>query len=154
MRDQLLLQIVCVVITPLALIAQVPASEIRCNYKTRTACIKGECKPISTEGLVTGSFVLLPSVPDLLRASRKPNGGVVDVRLCDPDGCSPVPMRASIDGDWLYLLQANGGTQYVKVYVPANGPAEHGYIPGEFVELESFMLDTVIGNGQCQWPHS
>ena len=152
MRSTLAACVAALSLAPLALTAQVPASEIRCNYLARTMCIKGACSPITTDSLIAGSFILLPSASQLLLAAHRVADNVVDVRLCDSDGCSPVPMRASIDGDWLYLLQANGGTQYVKIYLPADGTAQYGYVLGEFVELESFLLNTVIGNGTCRWP--
>jgi len=127
------------------LFARVPGDEVRCDYQNRQACFKEGCKTVN----VPGSYLLVPSLPVLTSAARLPAGGQVEIRLCDSEGCTPVAMHVEFGGAFLYLTQANGGTQYMKLYVLPQQEPLHGYTRGDFAEEESVGLSMVVSFGHC-----
>jgi hypothetical protein len=118
--------------------------EVRCDYRHRFFCDAKGCKAAPLEG----SYVLVPSVAVLNRqaASQRQR---TEMRLCDRDGCTPVSMRVELSGAFLVLTQANGGTQYMKIYAMDTPEPLSGSVKGDFVEVEALFLATLVGNGRC-----
>src|SRR6266498_4403590 len=114
-------QFVSALLLSTLLAAQGPGDEVRCDYVNRQACFREGCKPAN----LPGNYVLVPSIAALNSAARG-TGGKVDLRLCDPQGCTPVAMRVLLDGEFMELTQANGGVQYMKLYVLREKEPLHG----------------------------
>lgn len=135
--------LVCAVWLALADVAAAQ-DEVRCDYRHRSVCDTNGCKPAELEG----SFILVPSVASLMRQSATERRSI-EMRLCDRAGCTLVPMRVELSGAFLVLTQANGGTQYMKIYAMDTPEPLSGSAKGDFVEVEALFLATIVGNGRC-----
>jgi hypothetical protein len=139
-------------------LAQGTNEEVRCTYQSRQVCSKKGCTPTPKSEFVSGSYVLVPSLLKLASIAQLPSGGVVEIRLCDAQGCLPVLMHVSgfTSGDgtsaFLALTQANRGPNFMKLYVSSQPDPVFGLHQGDFIEGEESFLTAIIGFGHCQFP--
>ncbi len=140
-RDVVLLGVLTLLATPLA----GQHDEYRCDYTHRESCGPNGCEEIP----IDDAYLLVPEL-SVLRAVRTnlPTTNVV-VRRCDSKGCTPVAVTSSASGAFLNVWKRDGG--YMLKFVnretdnPLLGPA------GEFVEIATLFLTTLVGYGQCLW---
>lgn len=110
-RRMLGLMSFCALSTPVNSAGQA-GTEVRCDYLTRYVCDIDGC----SRTLKDRNYLLVPSLPALEEVGELPGGGTVDIRLCDLQGCTAVPMHVELSGLYIYLTQENRGTQYMKIY--------------------------------------
>lgn len=142
----------CSVLVSATVLAQGPDDEVRCNYQSRDVCTKDRCIPAPNSETVSGNYILVPSLSKLTSAAQLPGGGEVEIRLCDPHGCTPVAMHVAGFGAFMHLTQANGGAQFMKLYVWSQPEPLYGERQGDFIEGESLFLTAVVGFGHWQFP--
>jgi len=140
--------VLCSLVWPEAILAQVDAQEVRCDYSYRIRCDKSGCQADSSDI----GFITVPNAQSLLRTdsqdpwswSLQADSAVVR-HLCDEEGCAEIPVRVSRSGMFLefvapgYLLKISYLTQD-RLESPSP----------EFVEVDTVFLDTYIKYGRCR----
>jgi len=144
----------CTLLCSIRAPAQSANEEVRCDYRRREACVQAGCRNIVDAPLVAGSFLLLPSLPKLTDALAR--GIDVEMRQCDAKGCTPFAMHVAGGEGMINLTQANRLTTSMRIWIGAD-PASHEpavapYTLGDFIEIETVRLSTVIGYGHCNYP--
>lgn len=121
--------------------------EIRCTYSRRSACGPDGCKPIP----IGTAYLLAPQLLDLqlAEAPRLPDEPVVAVRRCDGKGCTPIDVVSAPSGIFLNVWTADGG--YMLKFVAEEVPLMDAR-RGDFVEVTTAMLTTIVSHGQCPFP--
>ena len=121
--------------------------EIRCAYSRRSVCSPDGCRtiPIDTE------YLLVPRLGDLqmAMAPRLSNEPVVTVRRCDAKGCTPIDVVSASSGVFLNVWKPDGG--YMLKFVAHEVPLMDAR-RGDFVEVATAMLTTIVSYGQCPFP--
>jgi len=124
-----------------SVLAQGTDNEVRCDYQRRELCTRKDgCKPQK----LAGEYLIVPSLSKLLAVANTKVD--VEVRLCDAHGCEPAPMRAAVNGSYLELTQAHGGTDYMMFALYRPG------VLGDFRDEFGMGLVTAIGFGHCPFP--
>jgi hypothetical protein len=135
-------------VSPHTLLAQADAQGVRCDYSYRIGCDENGCEADFSDI----GFVTLPSAQSLLRTdsedpwswSLQTDSAVVRHR-CDQEGCADISVRVSRSGIFLnfvapgYLLKVSFLTQD-RVENPSP----------EFVEVDTYFLNTYVRYGRCQ----
>jgi hypothetical protein len=123
-----------------SVLAQSTDNEMRCDYQRRELCTgKDGCKPQK----LAGEYLIVPSRSRLMAVAN--TKADVEVRLCNAHGCEPAPMRAAVNGAYLELTQAHGGTDYMMI-------ALYSGVLGDFRDEFGMGLVTEIGFGHCPFP--
>ena len=121
-------------------LAQV-AEEVRCSYTRRMAC--------STEGCesndVGSTYLVVPPLQALRDAVA--NATPIEIRRCDPQGCTPVRITQAAGGGFL-TLSGQSGAYLIKIYA---GPTIDGIElrTGDFTEVVTSMMTTFVAYGHC-----
>jgi hypothetical protein len=121
--------------------------EVRCSYSRRVACTSAGCNPIPVED----NYLLIPPLGDLVTASAVIRFGEepIKIRRCDAKGCTPVSIASAASGAFLNLWKVEGGYLLKIVEVPVD---ISGLRRGEFVEVATAMLTTIVSYGRCPLP--
>lgn len=125
-----------------ALVAQVRQEEVRCDYLRRTVCSAAGCKSIP----IGKAFLVIPSL-DNLNTFDPELDKFPEIRRCDDKGCTPVAVQPSPSGAFLNL--SSGG--YI-LKLTTTSEELSGLIRGEFVEVTTQFLTTLVSYGSCRLP--
>ena len=144
----------CTLLCSIRVLAQGANEEVRCDYRRREACVQTGCQSVVDAPLVSGSFLLVPSLPKLADALAR--GTDVEMRQCDAKGCTPFAMHVAGGEGMLNLTQTNRLTTSLRIWIGAapgsRDQAAAAYLQGDFIEIETVRLSSVIGYGHCNYP--
>lgn len=117
--------------------------DFRCNYALKIECTPAGC----TSGDIGSAYLLLPHVDSLFGATVVANSPteLPTIRRCDSKGCSSVVVSASLNGAFINITQRDG-TYFLKISTVDLG---EGLRLGDFVEVASQMLGTIMYYGSC-----
>jgi hypothetical protein len=79
-------------------------------------------------------------------APRLPDEPVVAVRRCDGKGCTPIDVVSAPSGIFVNVWKPDGG-YLLKLVADETPLMDAGR--GEFVEVATAMLTTIVSYGQC-----
>jgi hypothetical protein len=135
-----------IVLSPAVLVGQRPSEEVRCNYTKRSVCDQSGCKPMA----IGPAYMLVPPLVELSLAiaPRSQNDPQVAIRRCDDKGCTPAIVVTAESGVFLNAWKEDGGYM-VKLATQTVDAAN--VRKGDFVEVASTLLTTLIGYGRCPW---
>jgi len=123
--------------------AQNLPDEIRCSYERQVVCNVDGCEEME----LAGSYLLIPALSAMLASTE---GGVTapsQIRRCDEDGCTPAAVRTATSGIFVNVWKSDGG------YMLKMATQTQDFVQvrrGDFVEVATSLLATIIGYGRCE----
>jgi hypothetical protein len=121
----------------------------KCDYRRVIICASSGCK----EGEIGSAYLLVPPVGLLTAATNRadrvagpPRPPLPTIQRCVAKGCSPVVVRAVLNGAFINISQDNGA-YFLKILTVDLG---EGNRIGDFVEVASTFLSTITYFGSCK----
>jgi hypothetical protein len=120
--------------------------EIRCAYERKVECGPARCR----DSHVHSAYLLLTDLDALVTATIRANGvsDLPSIRRCDPDGCTPVVIRATRSGAFVNIA-GDSSSYLLKVLATDLGEFGAPLKLGDFLEVTSLYLRTATYFGSC-----